>query len=98
MMCSELFKAQGAGGRFGRLVERVFGAIRRFYERRLTGALRQRPVFALMLILIIAISGILYMAINRQLAPSEDQGVLFAFVNAPEPPNFDYLETYTALQ
>ncbi len=95
MMCSKLFKQHEEEGRFGRLVERVFGAIRRFYERRLTGALRQRPVFALMLILIIAISGILYMAINRQLAPSEDQGVLFAFVNAPEHTNLDYLETYT---
>ncbi len=40
-------------------------------------------------------SGILYMAINRELAPAEDQGVLFAFVNAPEHTNLDYLTTYT---
>ena len=40
-------------------------------------------------------SGILYMAINKELAPSEDQGVLFAFVNAPEHTNLDYLTTYT---
>ena len=46
MMCSKLFKQHEEEGRFGRIVERVFGAIRRFYERRLTGALRQRPVFA----------------------------------------------------
>ena len=34
-------------------------------------------------------------AINRELAPAEDQGVLFAFVNAPEHTNLDYLSTYT---
>ena len=34
-------------------------------------------------------------AINKELAPSEDQGVLFAFVNAPEHTNLDYLTTYT---
>ena len=43
----------------------------------------------------IVLSGVLYNAINRQLAPAEDQGVLFAFVNAPEHTNLDYLTTYT---
>jgi multidrug efflux pump len=95
MMCSKLFKQHEQAGRFGLLVERVFGAIRGFYERRLNGAMRQRPVFALMLVFIIALSGILYLALKRELAPPEDQGVLFAFVNAPEHTNLDYLETYT---
>jgi multidrug efflux pump subunit AcrB len=29
------------------------------------------------------------------LAPAEDQGVLFSFINAPEHTNLDYLTTYT---
>ena len=45
--------------------------------------------------LTIVLSGVLYQAINRELAPAEDQGVLFAFVNAPEHTNLDYLTTYT---
>ena len=80
---------------FGRLVERVFGALQRFYRRRLDGTIKQRAVFAWIAVLTIALSAVLYNAINRELAPAEDQGVLFAFINAPEHTNLDYLTTYT---
>jgi hydrophobe/amphiphile efflux-1 (HAE1) family protein len=95
MMSSKILKAHQQESWFGRVVESVFGALRRFYSRLLNGAMKQRPVFALMLLIILAMSGILYMAINKELAPSEDQGVLFAFANAPEQTNLDYLTTYT---
>ncbi|MGQ0485441.1 MAG: efflux RND transporter permease subunit [Hyphomicrobiales bacterium] len=95
MMTSKLLKAHEQQSRFGRLVERSFGALQRFYRRRLDGTLKQRPVFAWVAVLTVVLSGILYQAINRQLAPAEDQGVLFAFVNAPEHTNLDYLTTYT---
>ena len=76
-------------------MERVFGGLQRFYRRRLDGTIRQRAVFAWIAVLTIGISAVLYNAINRELAPAEDQGVLFAFVNAPEHTNLDYLTTYT---
>jgi len=95
MMCSKIFKRHEKEGRFALFIERVFGSIRGFYSRRLEGAMKQRPVFAFMLVLIIASSAILYGAINKELAPSEDQGVLFSFVNAPEHTNLDYLTSYT---
>jgi multidrug efflux pump len=95
MMCSKIFRQHEQEGRFERLIERVFGAVRRFYSRRLEGALKQRPVFALMVVLIVALSGILYSAIKTELAPAEDQGVLFSFVNAPEHTNVDYLTAYS---
>lgn len=95
MMCSKIFRQHEQEGRFERLIERVFGAVRGFYSRRLEGALKQRPVFALMVVLIIAMSGILYTAIKTELAPAEDQGVLFSFVNAPEHTNLDYLTAYS---
>ena len=95
MMTSKLLKEHDEEGWFGRLVERVFGAIQRFYRRRLDGTIKQRSVFAWVAVLTVVLSGILYQAINRQLAPAEDQGVLFAFVNAPEHTNLDYLTSYT---
>jgi multidrug efflux pump len=90
-----LLKSHEGQGWFGRLVERVFGALQRFYRRRLDGTIRQRPVFAFMMLLTVALSAILYSAINRELAPAEDQGVLFSFVTAPEHTNLDYLTTYS---
>jgi multidrug efflux pump len=95
MMTSKLLKPHASMSWFGRLVERVFGALQRFYRRRLDGTIKQRSVFAFMLLVVVAISGILYTAINRELAPAEDQGVMFAFVNAPDHTNLDYLTTYS---
>jgi multidrug efflux pump subunit AcrB len=69
--------------------------LQRFYRRRLDGTIKQRAVFAWIAVLTIVLSGVLYNAINRQLAPAEDQGVLFAFVNAPDHTNLDYLTSYT---
>ena len=95
MMTSKMLKPHEKLSWFGRLVERVFGGLQRFYRRRLDGTIRQRSVFAWMAVLTIGLSAVLYNAINRELAPTEDQGVLFAFVNAPEHTNLDYLTTYT---
>ncbi|MGB8313970.1 MAG: efflux RND transporter permease subunit, partial [Aestuariivirga sp.] len=95
MMTSKLLKSHETQSWFGRLVERVFGALQRFYRRRLDGTIKQRSVFAWIAVLTVVLSGVLYQAINRELAPPEDQGVLFAFVNAPEHTNLDYLTSYT---
>jgi hydrophobe/amphiphile efflux-1 (HAE1) family protein len=95
MLTSKLLKEHDKEGWFGRLVERTFGAIQRSYRRRLDGTIRQRSVFAWTTVLTVVLSGVLYNAINRELAPAEDQGVLFAFINAPEHTNLDYLTTYT---
>jgi len=95
MMTSKLLKPHEELSWFGRLVERVFGSLQRFYRRRLDGTIRQRSVFAWVAVLTVVLSGVLYNAINRELAPAEDQGVLFAFINAPEHTNLDYLTTYT---
>ena len=95
MMTSKMLKPHTKLSWFGRLVERVFGGLQRFYRRRLDGTIKQRSVFAWIAVLTIVLSAVLYNAINRELAPAEDQGVLFAFVNAPEHTNLDYLTTYT---
>jgi multidrug efflux pump len=95
MMTSKMLKPHAELSWFGRIVERVFGGLQRFYRRRLDGTLKQRAVFAWIAVLTIGLSAVLYNSINRELAPAEDQGVLFAFVNAPEHTNLDYLTTYT---
>ncbi|MEI7597959.1 MAG: efflux RND transporter permease subunit [Aestuariivirga sp.] len=95
MMTSKMLKPHEKLSWFGRIVESTFGGLQRFYRRRLDGTIKQRSVFAWIAVLMIVLSAVLYNAIGRQLAPAEDQGVLFAFVNAPEHTNLDYLTTYT---
>jgi hydrophobe/amphiphile efflux-1 (HAE1) family protein len=95
MMTSKMLKPHAELSWFGRTVERVFGSLQRFYRRRLDGTIKQRSVFAWIAVLTIVLSAVLYNALNRELAPAEDQGVIFAFINAPEHTNLDYLTTYT---
>jgi len=96
MMASKLLKPHQGAGRFGRLLDRIFASIRRRYERRLDRTLGRRPVTLLVLVAVMAATGIMYITTQRELAPEEDQGILFNIVKAPQAANIDYLEQATA--
>jgi multidrug efflux pump len=96
MMASKLLKPHEGSGRLGRLIDRVFAAIRRRYERRLGRTLSRRPVTLLVLGSVMVATAIMYTTTQRELAPQEDQGILFSIVKAPQAANIDYLEQATA--
>lgn len=93
MMCSVFLKS-AEQGRFARLVDRVFGALTRWYGRRLDRSLDYRPVTALFALTILGLVGFLYMHISKELAPEEDQGIVFAVTKGPKYANIDYLDYY----
>ena len=72
------------GSRFARLVDRVFEAIADWYERRLTGSLRLRPLTLLIVAALMATTGFLFLHTSTELAPEEDQGALFSLVTGPQ--------------
>ncbi|MFK4535405.1 multidrug efflux pump [Bradyrhizobium ottawaense] len=93
MMCS-LFQRRAKGGRFARLVNRGFGAIARWYGRKLDRSLDYRPITGLFALTMLGLVGFLYMHISKELAPEEDQGIIFALTKAPKYANIDYLDYY----
>jgi multidrug efflux pump len=93
MMCSVLLKSADEG-RFARLVNRVFGAMTRWYGRRLDRSLDYRPVTALFAITMLGLVGFLYMHTSKELAPEEDQGIVFSVTKAPKYANIDYVDFY----
>jgi multidrug efflux pump len=93
MMCSVFLKS-AEEGRFAGIVNRVFGAITRWYGRRLDRTLDYRPVTALFALTILGLVGFLYMHTSKELAPEEDQGIVFAVTKAPKYANIDYLDYY----
>ncbi|MGB6949053.1 MAG: efflux RND transporter permease subunit, partial [Methyloceanibacter sp.] len=97
MMCSRLLKPHnsGGGGRFTRFLDRMFDGLKDRYQRRLTRSLNYRPVTLLVLVGVIAGTGLMYMTTQRELAPEEDQGILFTLVKTPQYANLDYLEDAT---
>jgi multidrug efflux pump len=93
MMCSVFLKS-AEEGRFARIVNRVFGAITRGYGRQLDRSLDYRPITALFALTILGLVGFLYMHTSKELAPEEDQGIVFAVTKAPKYANIDYVDFY----
>jgi hydrophobe/amphiphile efflux-1 (HAE1) family protein len=98
MMCSRLLQAEDEHhnqGGLTRFLDRMFEGLKRRYQRRLNRTLNWRPVTLFVLVGLIAGTGLMYMTTQRELAPEEDQGILFTMVKTPQYANLDYLEAAT---
>ncbi len=95
MMCSRFLKAELSEGRFVRFLDRSFARVRGWYERRLAATLDYRPVVLLVGAVVLLSCPYLYLKSFTELAPEEDQGIVFITATAPESANFDYLTAYT---
>ncbi len=95
MMCSVLLKRQQSQGGMVRFLDRLFDGLRRRYVRRLHKTLNFRALTLLILAGVVALTAIMYASTPKELAPEEDQSVLFALVKAPQYANLDYLEQAT---
>jgi multidrug efflux pump len=96
MMCSLLLRREMTQGRLARLVDRMFSRLAEAYGRRLDRSLDYRPVTALFVAAIFVALGFMYLNTSKELAPEEDQGVLFAVTKAPQYANLDYMQIYGA--
>lgn len=96
MMCSLLLSREMLHGRFVRLIDRAFSRLADWYGRRLARSLDYRPVTALFGAAVLASLAFMYLNTKSELAPEEDQGVLFAVTKAPQYSNLDYAESYNA--
>lgn len=90
MMCSRILKEDTRPGRVSRAIERFLQALTRAYRRRLVAALRWRTLILLGGVIVAACSGWLFSIIKSELAPTEDRGVIFSVVSAPEGSTLDY--------
>ena len=95
MMCSVLLKGgHDQQGRFARLVDRVFGRLTNWYGRKLERSLDYRPITGLFAVAILFLVGFMYANTSKELAPEEDQGILFSVTKAPQYANIDYSNFY----
>ncbi|MGH9869314.1 MAG: efflux RND transporter permease subunit [Candidatus Polarisedimenticolia bacterium] len=95
MMGSRLLKSGETERGFAGLVSRSFEAVRRLYTRMLAATLASRPV-VLALWLIVALLIVPFFLFSQQeLAPNEDQGVVFGVVQASANSTLDQTQLYT---
>ncbi|MHC2331976.1 efflux RND transporter permease subunit [Bradyrhizobium sp. USDA 4454] len=95
MMCSVFLKS-AEEGRFARFAKRVFAAMTRWYGRKLDRSLDYRPITWLFALTMLGLVGFFYAHTSKELAPEEDQGIVFALTKAPKYANIDYLDYYGA--
>src|SRR5471030_329875 len=94
MMCSVLLKGGDHQGWFAKKVDNVFGATTRWYGRQLDRTLDYRPITAMFALTILGLVVFLYQHTSKELAPEEDQGIVFSVVKAPKYANIDYTDFY----
>ena len=95
MMCSMLLREGGEHTGFAGLITRSFQALARAYRRRLSAALDLRPVTLMVGAVILGTVYFLFINTSNELAPAEDQGVVFALSQGPQYANLDYVEAYS---
>jgi len=82
MMGSKLLRAGDSERGFAGVVNRRFEWVRSLYTRLLTGTLNYRPVVLTVWLIVAALIVPFYMFSPRELAPQEDQGVVFGVIQA----------------
>ena len=96
MMCSRVLKPTVANNAYARFVTRLFERLRVGYENMLASSLQTRSVTVIFIIGVVAMLVTMTFVIQNELAPEEDQGVIFTFSQAPDHTSLDYLNKYTA--
>jgi multidrug efflux pump len=94
-MMSARLLTHGSSSKFQRVVDRTSDRVSAWYGRRVRGSLDYRPITLMIVIVLVATTGFLFTKTSTELAPDEDQGVLFAFLNGPRYATKDYTQLYT---
>ncbi|KJY66372.1 multidrug transporter AcrB [Vibrio coralliilyticus] len=86
---SQLLKANVKPNRFNRFIDRMFGRLESGYRKVLRGALKWKWAAPLIILTCIGGSWGLMKQVPSQLTPSEDRGVIFAFVRGADATSYN---------
>ncbi len=95
MMCSKLLTIDIGKSRIVHYIDTRFEKLKNFYQLRLHNVLNYRPVTVVFAVIVLVSCVFLYGSAQQELAPEEDQGVLFVGTSGPQYANLNYMETYT---
>jgi multidrug efflux pump len=95
MMGSKLLRAGDNQKGFAGWVNRRFESVRDVYSKALAGTLQYRPVVFVLWLLVVALIVPFYMFSQRELAPAEDQGVVFGVIQSSANATIDQTNLFT---
>ncbi len=76
-------------------INRGFTAIRAFYSKTLDATLRMRPAMYVAWVVLSLLAFVLFTQSATELAPTEDQGIIFGIVDTPANATLDHIGVYT---
>lgn len=95
MMCSRLLRHEENPSGLAHRLDLLFDTLKGRYQRALHGTLNTRPVVLVFAAIVLGLIPVLLSFTNSELAPEEDQGIIFMMASAPQTSNLDYLNAYT---
>ncbi|MGA2647682.1 MAG: efflux RND transporter permease subunit [Candidatus Sulfotelmatobacter sp.] len=95
MMGSKLLRSGDTERGFAGIVNRRFENVRSLYVRLLTGTLNYRPVVLTVWAIVAVLMIPLYLFSQRELAPAEDQGVVFGVIQSSANSTLDQTNLFT---
>ncbi|WP_417530045.1 efflux RND transporter permease subunit [Marinobacter lipolyticus] len=94
MLSGKILKPHGNPGRFEKLVEHTFNGLANGYKRALSSLMATKSVVIFFALVVLASIYFMAMMSQSELAPTEDQGILFYQGLAPQTATLDYLEEH----
>ena len=95
MMSSKFLKDAGHPGRFELAVEHFFTGLAGYYRRLLHKVLEFPAAIGIFALLVMVSIYFMFMMSTKELAPTEDQSILFAIASGPQTATLEYNETYS---
>ncbi|MFK3970086.1 multidrug efflux RND transporter permease subunit [Pseudomonas sp. NPDC087358] len=95
MMCALLLRHEHNPSGLAHRLDTIFDGLKLRYQRLLHGTLNTRPVVIVFAVLVLCLIPVFLKFSQSQLAPDEDQGIIFMMATSPQPTNLDYMNKYT---
>lgn len=95
MMCSRLLRHEDNPTGLAHRLDLLFDRLKLRYQRALHGTLNTRPVVLVFAVIVLGLIPVLLKFTESELAPEEDQGIIFMMASSPQTANLDYLNAYT---
>jgi multidrug efflux pump len=95
MMCAKLLRHEENPTGLAHRLDRLFDSLKQRYQRALSSTLDTRPVVLVFGAIVLCLIPLFLKMTKNELAPTEDQGMIFMIAKAPQTANLEYLNTYT---
>ncbi|MGG5283367.1 multidrug efflux RND transporter permease subunit [Pseudomonas viridiflava] len=95
MMCAMLLRPEENPSGLAHRLDQAFERLKVRYQRILHATLNTRPVVVVFAIIVLCLIPVLLMFTKSELAPDEDQGIIFMMATSPQPTNLNYINAYT---